>query len=45
LTSADKSAPYVAGALQMAVLAIFGFLGHKKFSFAPKREKGLTQAE
>lgn len=45
LTSADKSAPYVAGALQMAVLAIFGFLGHKKFSFAPKREKGLAQAE
>jgi len=45
LTAADKSAPYVAGALQMAVLAMLGFLGHKTFSFAPKRNSQLTQPE
>lgn len=33
LTPADKSAPYIAGALQMAATSILGFLGHKNFSF------------
>jgi len=33
LTSADASAPYIAGALLMGVNVIVSFLGHKKFSF------------
>jgi len=36
-TPADKSAPYIAGAMQLAVGAIAGFLSHKNFSFAPPR--------
>jgi putative flippase GtrA len=44
-TSAAESAPYVAGALQMTLLATLGFLGHKTFSFAPKRERELAQSE
>ena len=35
LTAADRSAPYIAGALQMGAGAVAGFLGHKHFSFAP----------
>ena len=35
LTPADRSAPYIAGALQMGGNVIAGFLGHKHFSFAP----------
>lgn len=35
LTPAKASAPYIAGALLMGVNVIGGFLGHKKFSFAP----------
>jgi len=34
LTPADKSAPYIAGALQMTANVLAGFLGHKHFSFA-----------
>ena len=34
LTPAEKSAPYIAGALQMSANVIAGFLGHKHFSFA-----------
>jgi putative flippase GtrA len=36
LTPADKSAPYVAGAIQMAVIAVLGFLGHRNYSFGAK---------
>lgn len=35
LTSADRSAPYIAGAIQMGAGVMAGFLGHKNFSFAP----------
>lgn len=38
LTPADRSAPYIAGAIQMGTGAIAGFLGHKNFSFAPVRD-------
>ena len=38
LTPADKSAPYIAGAIQMGAGAVAGFLGHKNFSFAPPRD-------
>ena len=34
LTPADKSAPYIAGAIQMGTAAAAGFIGHKNFSFA-----------
>lgn len=34
-TSADESAPYIAGAIQMGASVIAGFLGHRNFSFAP----------
>jgi len=34
LTPADKSAAYIAGAIQMGAAAVAGFLGHKNFSFA-----------
>lgn len=34
LTTADKSAPYIAGALGLGVTFVAGFLGHKNFSFA-----------
>lgn len=37
LTPADRSAPYIAGALQMGAAVVAGFLGHKHFSFAPPR--------
>ncbi len=37
-TPADRSAPYIAGAIQMGTGAIAGFLGHKNYSFAPVRE-------
>lgn len=33
LTRADRLAPYIAGAVQMAILSILGFLGHKNYSF------------
>jgi putative flippase GtrA len=32
-TPADKSAPYIAGAIQMGIVSCLGFLGHKNFSF------------
>ena len=35
LTTADRSAPYIAGAIQMASLSCLSFFGHKNFSFAP----------
>jgi len=35
LTPANQSAPYIAGAIHMAAIAVLGFLGHKNFSFAP----------
>lgn len=34
-TSADTSAPYIAGALLMGANVLASFLGHKNFSFAP----------
>ncbi len=34
LTSANRSAPYIAGALLTGINAVSGFLGHKHFSFA-----------
>ena len=33
-TPADKSAPYIAGAIQLGGTVIASFLGHKNFSFA-----------
>lgn len=33
LTGAPRSAPYVAGALVLALQVILGFVGHKRFSF------------
>jgi putative flippase GtrA len=39
LTSSDRSAPYVAGALLMAATTVAGFLGHKNFSFATPTDK------
>ena len=38
LTPSDKSAPYIAGAIQMGASVIASFIGHKNFSFAPRRE-------
>ena len=38
LTAADKSAPYLAGAIMIGISIITSFLGHKNFSFAPPRE-------
>jgi putative flippase GtrA len=38
LTPADRSAPYVAGALLMSANVLAGFLGHKHFSFAPAKK-------
>ncbi len=35
LTTADRSAPYIAGAIQMVSVSCFGFFGHRNFSFAP----------
>ncbi len=32
-----SSAPYIAGALVMGLNVVFGFLGHKNFSFAPAK--------
>lgn len=45
LTPADRSAPYIAGAVQMAAIACLGFLGHRTFSFAPKSspKQGLAE--
>lgn len=37
ITPADRSAPYVAGALHMGATVIAGFIGHKHFSFAPTK--------
>jgi putative flippase GtrA len=34
-TSADASAPYIAGALLSGISVIASFLGHKNFSFSP----------
>lgn len=36
-TPAQASAPYWAGALLMGVTVVGGFLGHKNFSFAPRK--------
>lgn len=36
-TPADKSAPYIAGAIQMVATVVVSFLGHKRYSFAPSR--------
>ena len=44
LTPADKSAPYIAGALQMSANVIAGFLGHKHFSFAIDESRASTRA-
>jgi putative flippase GtrA len=38
LTPADRSAPYIAGALLMSANVLAGFLGHKHFSFAPAKK-------
>jgi putative flippase GtrA len=35
LTPADRSAPYIAGAIQVGAGVITSFMGHKNFSFAP----------
>ena len=37
LTTANRSAPYVAGAIQMGVISCVGFLGHRNFSFVTKK--------
>ncbi len=42
LTAADKSAPYIAGAIQVCAGAIAGFLGHKNFSFASSTRSRST---
>jgi len=42
LTPADRSAPYIAGALLMSANVVAGFLGHKHFSFAPAK-KAVTK--
>jgi putative flippase GtrA len=39
LTPAEKSAPYIAGAIQMGAGVLAGFLGHKNFSFALSTNK------
>ena len=38
LSPADKSAPYIAGAVVMGLTTIVGFLGHKNFSFISERQ-------
>jgi putative flippase GtrA len=37
------SAPYIAGALQMAVVAVAGFVGHKNFSFRADKHGQLME--
>lgn len=36
-TGLDRSAPYIAGALLMGFGVIYSFLGHKNFSFRPRK--------
>jgi putative flippase GtrA len=43
LTHADKSAPYISGALLMGVNIIMSFVGHKKFSFGVQAEEGVCK--
>jgi putative flippase GtrA len=45
LTAADRSAPYIAGALQMSANVVAGFLGHKHFSFASPKGSPDTPGE
>ncbi len=44
LTPAQRSAPYIAGAIHMGANVIAGFLGHKNFSFAPVSREGSKGA-
>ncbi len=44
LTAADRSAPYLAGAVMVGGSVIVSFLGHKNFSFAPSREVAEPEA-
>ena len=37
LSSADRSAAYIAGAIMIGSVSLLGFLGHKHFSFATER--------
>lgn len=41
-TPSGKFAPYIAGALQMIVVAIVGFSGHKYFSFRSDKSCSIT---
>lgn len=43
-TSADNSAPYIAGAIQMGAGVVAGFLGHKNFSFR-QRSDGTPETD
>lgn len=45
LTSADASAPYIAGALLMGVNVVVSFLGHKKFSFGSTAPASTSPAD
>jgi len=45
LTPADRSAPYIAGAIQMGGTVIASFLGHKNFSFAPTRKAAQPDSQ
>lgn len=44
LTTADRSAPYIAGAIQMASVSCLSFFGHKNFSFAPPTNSEKSRA-
>jgi putative flippase GtrA len=45
LTTADRAAPYIGGAIQMVAISIFGYLGHTKYSFAPLRSATRAKIE
>ena len=41
----ERAAPYLAGVLISAITLLTGFMGHRSFSFAPKRSPELKGAE
>ena len=42
-TLADRSAPYVGGALEMGAIAVVSFLGHKNFTFRSTRAQDSAE--
>jgi putative flippase GtrA len=45
LSHLHRAAPYAAGALMTGFTAIYSYIGHKKFSFAPPKSQQLAASE